>query len=146
MKKATDQKIKKSKARQVVSFRINEQCEVCGESFFQKLAFENHKKEHYDFECLQCNKKFKSDANLKRHMDNFHPNKCDFCPDAFDCQENLSKHTEEVHKDDFIHCADCLEVFKSLKELFEHRNDFHEELGVYQCPISECSRTFVKLR
>ena len=140
------QKVKKSKARRVVSFRINHECKSCGESFPQKFAFENHKKEHYHSECLQCNKKFKFDGHLERHMENFHSNKCFFCSDAFDCKENLSKHTEEVHKDDFKNCADCLEVFKTPKELLEHRIDYHEESGVYQCPISECSHTFEKLR
>ena len=79
-------------------------------------------------------------------MEKFHSNKCDFCPDAFDCEENLSKHMEEVHEDDFKNCANCLEVFKTQKELLEHRIDRHEECGLYQCPISECSHTFEKLR
>lgn len=126
-------------------------CTFCDKSFSDSSNFSKHKKIHGEsyLKCDLCHRKFNSKKMIALHMEyhrNNKPVKCRHCSRVFHFESMLKKHVKNAHHDSPLskfRCSFCDEIFKSLREKWDHEWDVHNVRKlIVDCLI--CGRKFRK--
>lgn len=120
-------------------------CEICGNTFTQKVNMQQHLKQHTGerpWPCDECDKSFAEKSHLSRHK-SLHkidrPYICELCGSSFKTERCRKVHYK-VHDEVRDHkCETCGKTFLSTSKLKQHNNT-HTGERPYEC--SYCERTF----
>ena len=117
-------------------------CQLCGQMFFPRTAFENHMLKSHDqspYKCNFCGRKFPSRATMKYHIQYKHEGisyPCDFCDKRFSNAWNVKGHIKAFHTGFTFNCDQCEKQFKGKGNLMHHKKRMHEGIR-YACTFCE---------
>ena len=118
----------------------NLQCDLCGNVFRSKGAYEEHRKavhtEERAFKCEICQKAYKSFRVLKIHRLRHGPANeiCTICGKTFRLRSEVKHHMRRHENDRRIQCDSCDKVFYRNSELRNHQR-IHSGEKPYKCGI-----------
>lgn len=103
-------------------------CTFCDKAFSDSSNFSKHKKIHGTsfLRCDLCNRKFHSKKMIAQHIEQHNrtsPVQCSHCDKIFHFESMLNKHVRCAHRKEEtlkFRCRFCDDIFKSLKEKWEH--------------------------